>query len=39
MSEGLLGHGSIFQVENEDAPGTFIALSEVFSITPPGLSR
>lgn len=38
MSDAILGHGSIFQVESLDFPGTFISLSEVFNIAPPSFT-
>lgn len=34
-SEAMLGYGSIFQIQTENSPDTFVDLAEVTNITPP----
>lgn len=34
-SSASLGYGSLFSIESQDSPGTFVELAEVMNITPP----
>jgi hypothetical protein len=35
MSDAQLGYGSIFQIVSDSSPDTYVALAEVYNITPP----
>jgi predicted secreted protein len=34
-SEAMLGYGTIFRISNNDSPGVYTDIAEVFNITPP----
>jgi len=35
MSDAMIGYGSVFQIVSENSPDLYVALAEVFNITPP----
>src|SRR5262245_23721597 len=37
-SNALLGYGAVFEIASDSSPDLFVALSEVFNITPPSLT-
>lgn len=38
MSNAMLGYGSVFEVQTENSPDSYVAMAEVISITPPSFS-
>lgn len=34
-SNAMLGYGSVFEIEDDNSPGVYVAMLEVLSITPP----
>src|SRR4029079_14882834 len=37
-SSAMLGYGSVFEVQTENSPDSFVAMAEVISIPPPSFS-
>lgn len=38
MSNAMLGYGSVFEVQTENSPDSYVSMAEVISITPPSFS-